>query len=479
MAQDPCAFNFIYTNYSDEKALFANFRHLQEHLNRIGCGSGVEDASVVLAASNSSAHDKERADVVCDGVDDQLTIVDAILVSHGTIGFLPGTYVFSTALTNTDLLASGVTVNEIFKRSVRFRGSGHVVWQYASNPASAGFSFVQLGDGAFGGIAGTVPHVFFDGIRFDAREFGNIDSCYYGVAVAERANVTFANCTFSNFQGDHLFWGDRDHHLMVTDCWFMSCEPTSSFFHLGGFSDGDVIISNNMFRGSTGTLWSGAGFSQGGMIYGNNADATITVPATDPYVKVFHNRWSLATYSAGDHDSATGIVKDTMADAKGDIVAAPGNDAWDNLTVGANQTVLVADSAQTLGLRYALPGGKDSVYGFYDVDLADAQSAAQLTRSVGVLGVPMAYPGSVVAIMVNSTEARTAGTATFEVFKNGTGIGLTAVLDGTNTTKKVTTQAFGTDTFVAGDVLDIRVTTSSWTPTTADVEAGFVVQYDS
>ena len=209
-------------------------------------------------------------------------------------------------------------------------------------------------------------------------------------------------------------------------------------------------------------MWNASGGSNGAVIWNNVADGGLTIDSS--LVGMAHNRWTTGTHTAGDH---TGIIADhgvltglsdndhpqyllhTVADAKGDIVAASAADVWDNLTVGTNQHTLIADSAQTLGLRYALPGGKDSVYGFYDVDLADAQTNAQLTRPVGVLSIPMAYPGSVIAIQVTSSEARTAGTATFEVFKNGTGTGLTAVLDGTNTTTKVTTQA------------------------------GFVVQYDS
>jgi hypothetical protein len=79
--------------------------------------------------------------------------------------------------------------------------------------------------------------------------------------------------------------------------------------------------------------------------------------------------------------------------------------------------------------------------------------------------------GSVTGIVVESNTARTAGTATFEVTINGTGTGLTAVLDGTNTTKKATTQAVGLDTYVAGDAIGVRVTTDgAWSPTTADVQ---------
>jgi hypothetical protein len=83
----------------------------------------------------------------------------------------------------------------------------------------------------------------------------------------------------------------------------------------------------------------------------------------------------------------------------------------------------------------------------------------------------------VTAVVVTSTEARTAGTLTVTVFKNtglagaaGSTIGLTAVLDGTNTSRKATTQAKDTDTFAAGDELYAVVTTdASWAPITGDI----------
>lgn len=87
--------------------------------------------------------------------------------------------------------------------------------------------------------------------------------------------------------------------------------------------------------------------------------------------------------------------------------------------------------------------------------------------------------GSITGIVVKSNEARTAGTLTVEVWKNtglagaaGAATGLTAVLNGTNTSAKATTQDPNTDTFVAGDELFVSITTDgSWLPTTADIQA--------
>jgi len=50
-----------------------------------------------------------------------------------------------------------------------------------------------------------------------------------------------------------------------------------------------------------------------------------------------------------------GSVSRGIIDAKGDLIIGSANDTVDNLTVGSNGFVLTADSAQTLGVKWALP----------------------------------------------------------------------------------------------------------------------------
>jgi len=61
---------------------------------------------------------------------------------------------------------------------------------------------------------------------------------------------------------------------------------------------------------------------------------------------------------SGGGTSGTVTVTNSMAtaiDAKGDLVAGTGADTFSKLTVGANDTVLTADSAQATGLKWATP----------------------------------------------------------------------------------------------------------------------------
>ena len=48
-------------------------------------------------------------------------------------------------------------------------------------------------------------------------------------------------------------------------------------------------------------------------------------------------------------------INPTIVDAKGDIIAATGADAVSRLAVGANNTVLTADSAEATGLKWTTP----------------------------------------------------------------------------------------------------------------------------
>jgi hypothetical protein len=61
---------------------------------------------------------------------------------------------------------------------------------------------------------------------------------------------------------------------------------------------------------------------------------------------------------SGGGTSGTVTITNSMAtaiDAKGDLVAGTGADTFSKLTVGANNTVLTADSAEATGLKWATP----------------------------------------------------------------------------------------------------------------------------
>jgi hypothetical protein len=97
---------------------------------------------------------------------------------------------------------------------------------------------------------------------------------------------------------------------------------------------------------------------QGVLVFASAAarDAAITSPQEGQccYLK---DSDTVLTYSGaawvGFDDS--NAIQNAIVDAKGDIIAATANDTPSRLAVGANNTVLTADSTQATGLKWATP----------------------------------------------------------------------------------------------------------------------------
>ena len=60
-------------------------------------------------------------------------------------------------------------------------------------------------------------------------------------------------------------------------------------------------------------------------------------------------------------NNAGAAIAKTIVDAKGDIIAATAADTLSRLAVGANNTVLTADSSTATGLKWAAPGSSGKV----------------------------------------------------------------------------------------------------------------------
>ncbi len=270
--------------------------------------------------------------------------------------------------------------------------------------------------------------------------------------------------------------GSFAYRLYVVDSSFFT-GATAAVIDLN--ATGDVRIVNNWFvENITTDIINIAGTWKGlitdNFLWNNTGTNNFVLPST---VVAYHNYFdtSQGTTNDGDHPLTT----------KGDIYTYGTVDA--RLGVGSNDQVLTADSGQSLGVKWAAAAsggtGKAVIAGFTEDNLAASLTDSQLYRDVQSVDIQipvvMSHSGHIVGVSVAASEVRTAGTATFEVFKNTVATGLTTVLDGTDTQYASSTQATSLDTFVADDRLDIRVTTDgSWAPTTADVEAAITVQFD-
>jgi len=108
---------------------------------------------------------------------------------------------------------------------------------------------------------------------------------------------------------------------------------------------------------------------------------------------------------------------------------------------------------------------------FYQDNVAANQTDVALLGPPSTRGYVASEDGSICALAVRSNAARTAGSFTVEPRINGTKIGFNVTIDGTNTTVNYDRQDQGIDPFVAGDLIDMVITsTAAWAPTTADID---------
>lgn len=167
------------------------------------------------------------------------------------------------------------------------------------------------------------------------------------------------------------------------------------------------------------------------------------------------------------------------------ILYATTDDTPAALTVGASTVIgrkasgdivaLTADELRTI-LATAIPIPLTALTGFVDAAGQNRQAYRNQAGTFNVCSLKMPVAGKIIRVSVDQTAARSGGTATHTVYKNGSSTAITAVIDGTNTTHVVGTA--GSVAFAAGDLLDTRQSVSSYTGTAA-YEATIWVQFDA
>ena len=112
-------------------------------------------------------------------------------------------------------------------------------------------------------------------------------------------------------------------------------------------------------------------------------------------------------YPIGTGTHSHGEIPATIVDAKGDIIAATAADTVSKLTVGANDTVLTADSSTATGLKWATPGSMTLLAsGTLSSSAVDLTSINQNYKHLQLI-LRLAYPssgGSGVRIRLNSNS---------------------------------------------------------------------------
>jgi hypothetical protein len=238
---------------------------------------------------------------------------------------------------------------------------------------------------------------------------------------------------------------------------------------------GDVLTANDV----NGYL------NQGIWVFDDAADRTAQV--TSPQEGNFaylrdDNKLYYYTGSAWAEADTSGIQPSEFA-AKGDLLVGTGSSTFDNLGVGANGTVLTADSTETTGLKWVAPGGAGGkvlqvVMGtltaqvnttstsFSDIGLSVNITPSSATSKILVLGAVNGVEKNsgnsgntvLLRLMRDSTSIQNIGNRTGHTntdVRNNVGSVALGYLDSPNTTS-ATTYKVQSATFVSGQFAAIN-----------------------
>lgn len=148
--------------------------------------------------------------------------------------------------------------------------------------------------------------------------------------------------------------------------------------------------------------------------------------------------------SVADGTGPIPIVTNTVAtefDAKGDLVVGTGSDTFDRLAVGTDGYTLVADSAETLGVKWAapttpsfvgayayrnnsslsVPATTDTVITLPD-EAFDTNTYHSTATNTGRMTIPTGYGGKYLVQAYCQLSTASAGYVTLRIYKNGAAI---------------------------------------------------------
>jgi len=133
-------------------------------------------------------------------------------------------------------------------------------------------------------------------------------------------------------------------------------------------------------------------------------------------------------------NNAGAAIAKTIVDAKGDIIAATAADTVARLAVGANATVLTADSSTATGLKWAAPASSlqilQIVQGTYSTETSTTSSSLSDTGLTATI-TPSSTSNKILVLCTQAGNAKTATSAldnAMTVFLNRNGTSLVKIM---------------------------------------------------
>lgn len=139
---------------------------------------------------------------------------------------------------------------------------------------------------------------------------------------------------------------------------------------------------------------------------------------TDHLLKMVDSSGTVTTFSTG---GGAAIATDALWDAKGDIAAATGANAAAKLTAGANNSMLITDSAQASGLKWSPMGRLPVVQSPWQLYSDAPTNAEALATTGGTLIVPIYVPApfNYTTLHIWSTDTASARAAEHRLYRYG------------------------------------------------------------
>jgi hypothetical protein len=117
--------------------------------------------------------------------------------------------------------------------------------------------------------------------------------------------------------------------------------------------------------------------------------------------------------TTGRLPSVEGGIQPTIVDAKGDLITATAADTPARLAVGANDTILTADSTTATGLKWATPASASPASATNRVDTAETTTSTSYTALTTAQAVTLTTGTKVLVIVSSNISPGSSGSSSF------------------------------------------------------------------